>query len=506
MFATYGRSLYALVVGLLTGRWVLMALGADDFGLYGVVGGLTVFISFLSGLSASAIARFYAFHLGAAETVAAEEGIEECRKWFNTAFLIHTSLPVLLIMAGYPFGVWAIRSYLTIPIDRVDVCIWVWRFACVSCFVGMASVPFQAMFTAKQEIKEITLYSIASTTLNFFFLLYVVNHPSTWLFGYALWMCLLVTVPQIVISIRAVIRYPECRLVYRYLWNGGRLREVLTFAGAKFLGSLSQMFCSQGTAILVNKILGPTCNAAMTMGNSVCGHCSTLSSAFVGALTPAITSAAGAGDCSRLVKLIYLSCSATCAAVLVFAIPLMIEIDEVMVLWLKTPPAGTGSLCFALLITVILDRVSDGLWIGIFAVGKILAFQTVESILWFVVLPVAYFFIELGYGVAGVGYAMVVAKFFAIGVKLYYARRICGVSVRHWWGKIFLPLCLVSIAGFATGHSVQQLMGASLLRIVLVSIAVELVLIPMLWFVAMPYELKTRIRNQVLGWRCRIMS
>ena len=40
--ATYGRSLYALVCGLFISRWVMAALGKTDFGLYGVVGGMTV--------------------------------------------------------------------------------------------------------------------------------------------------------------------------------------------------------------------------------------------------------------------------------------------------------------------------------------------------------------------------------------------------------------------------------------------------------------------------------
>ena len=43
--ATYGRSVYALVLGLLTARWALSALGEVDFGLMGLVGGLTGFIS-----------------------------------------------------------------------------------------------------------------------------------------------------------------------------------------------------------------------------------------------------------------------------------------------------------------------------------------------------------------------------------------------------------------------------------------------------------------------------
>lgn len=39
--ATYGRSLYTLVLGLFSSRWAVMALGDVDFGLFGVVGGLT---------------------------------------------------------------------------------------------------------------------------------------------------------------------------------------------------------------------------------------------------------------------------------------------------------------------------------------------------------------------------------------------------------------------------------------------------------------------------------
>lgn len=489
--ATYGRSLYALVIGLLTGRWALMALGASDYGLYGVVGGLTAFVAFLNGLSASAVGRFYAFSVGAAKKCA--DGVEDCRKWFNTALLLHTVLSVVLVAVGYPVGAWAVRSYLAVPPDRIEVCIWVWRFACISCFVGMFNVPFQAMYTAKQEIAELTIYSFVVTTLNFFFLLYVVNHPSEWLFEYALWMCLLVVVPQIVISVRAVYKYAECRFVRAYLFDRRRIAEILAFAGARLLGSLSQLVSSQGTSILVNKMLGPTRNAAMTIGNTVCSHCSTLSSAFVGALSPAITNSAGAGDKKRFLELVYLSCSSTCAAVLVFAIPLMVEIDEVMVIWLKNPPEGVSSLCFALLITVVLNRVSDGLWIGIFALGKIAAFQAVESILWFLVLPFSYGFVKAGFGIAGIGYALVVSNLIAVLVKLYFSRKICGISIVHWICNIFMPLFSIAIMCGACGWAVRECFEASVIRVGIVSLVVELVMLPLLWCFVLPREIKNRI-------------
>ena len=66
--ATYGRSLFALVCGLFSARWVLEALGQEDFGLYGVVGGLVVFIGIVNSLLGCAVGRFYAVSVGAADS------------------------------------------------------------------------------------------------------------------------------------------------------------------------------------------------------------------------------------------------------------------------------------------------------------------------------------------------------------------------------------------------------------------------------------------------------
>ena len=56
--ATYGRSLYALVIGLFCGRWALMALGEVDYGLMGVVGGLTAFIGYSFGGGRAVLCHF----------------------------------------------------------------------------------------------------------------------------------------------------------------------------------------------------------------------------------------------------------------------------------------------------------------------------------------------------------------------------------------------------------------------------------------------------------------
>ena len=63
--ATYGRSLYAMAVGLFTSRWVLEALGHVDYGLVGVVGGLTGLVSFINGLLAQPSDALFGALIGA---------------------------------------------------------------------------------------------------------------------------------------------------------------------------------------------------------------------------------------------------------------------------------------------------------------------------------------------------------------------------------------------------------------------------------------------------------
>ena len=64
-----------------------------------------MFISFFNTVLAGAVSRYYAFSIGAAKGDSSGDGIEECRKWFNTAVTIHTVLPGILILMGYPIGI-----------------------------------------------------------------------------------------------------------------------------------------------------------------------------------------------------------------------------------------------------------------------------------------------------------------------------------------------------------------------------------------------------------------
>ena len=487
--ATYGRSLFALVCGLFTSRWVLMALGQSDYGLYGVVGGLTLFIAFFNGLMATAVGRFYAFSVGQAKVAGTQgEGLEVCRQWFNTAVLIHTVVPLVLIAIGYPVGTWAVEHFLTIPPERVEACRWVFRFVCISCFVGMVNVPFQAMYTAKQYIAELTIYSFVTTMLNVGFLYFMVTHPGDWLAKYALWTCMLVVVPQIVICLRALWVFPECRFRRRYLWSWVRIRALTNFAGWQAFGVFGRLLQGQGISILINKYFGPTANASMTIGTSVAGHADTLAGSMIGAFSPAITNARGANDWERMRRMAYRTCKIGTLLTVLFALPLALELPEVLKLWLKHPPEYAAGLCWAILAMIVVDKTAVGHMLAVNANGRVAKYQMVLGTTLILTLPLAWLFVALGWGVYAVGWAMVLTMMGCAWGRVWFARKLVGMSARYWLFRIFLPLVLLAAGAGAAGLVPQLFWGPSFWRVCLTTAVTEAVLLPAAWFLLLDRE------------------
>lgn len=476
-----------------------MALGEVDYGLMGLVGGLTAFISFINSLMSTAVSRFFAFSVGKAQATGSED-LDECRRWFNVALLIHSIVPVILLILGYPVGEWAVRSFLTIPADRVSDCIWVWRFVCLSCFLSMVSVPFNAMYTAKQYIAELTIYTFVTATLNVIFLYYAVSHPGSWLVGVSLWTCILGIVPQIIIALRALWIFPECRIMPHYMIDVARIKEIAIYAFYRFFGALSIMIKGQGIAILVNKFLGPAKNAAMNIAGTVSGHCSGLSGAFLGALSPAITNAYGAGDMGRVKKLSFEACRISAVMTLVFVLPLAIEVHEVFRLWLKTPPEGSAGVCRFLMMVLVLENMTCGLYIPIFASGRIKGYQIACLLSGVLVLPTVWALLHFGYGLMSIAYALLAGQIYIVIIRLYFTTCICGFSPWKWIFGIFMPVVCSSGISVLVGMSLAlAMMEPSFMRVVVTSIMVNLTFIPLVWFFVLDDAERGIVKNKILS-------
>ena len=474
-----------------------MALGEVDYGLMGVVGGLTVFITYLNGILAGAIGRFYAISVGE-QAMDKESGILTCRKWFTTAVVIQTIMPTLLLIICYPIGEWAVRCFLTIPADRVHDCVWVWRFVCFSCYLGMLSMPWNAMYGAHQYIAELTVYSFVTTTLNACFLYYMVTHPGVWLSKFAFWQCLLAITPNLIIWIRAHYLFPECRIVWKHIKCWDNVKKMASYALWTAWGTLGAVLRGQGIAILVNKYFGPRVNAGVTVGSSLSGHCNTLAGSMIGAFSPAIFNAWGAKDYQRARKLAFQTCKIGTLLILIFALPLSLEVDEVLRIWLRDPPQYAAGICLFVMAMTVIDKMAVGHMICVNANGKVAVYQAFLGTSLVLTLPLAWLLIELGVGVYSVGWAMVATMAVCALGRVWLARRLVGMSAWHWLKRVCIPLLLLIGICLFVGLLPRIFLGQSFARICTTTLLVEAVLVPFAWFLILDVSEKTFFKTRLV--------
>lgn len=497
--ATYGRTVYGIVLGLLCGRWTLMALGDIDFGLNGLVGGLIVFVSFFNSVLASANSRFYAYSVGAAQvSLDKRAALEDCRRWFNTALSVHIVVPCFFMLCGYPIGVYAIEHWLTVPADRITACIWVFRFVCFSSLICMLNVPFSAMYTAKQYIAELTIYSFITTTLNVIVLYYMVCHPRAWLVEYSAWTCALVAIPQIIICFRACYIFPECRICLDYMWDLRRLRELGVFSAWQLIGCFSGMLRTNGMFVVVNKLFGPLMNSAQTIGNSVQGHCTALAGAMQGAFTPVIVQACGAGDYDKMCRFVMRTCKFNLFLSSLFLIPVMLELPKVLGLWLQKPPLYAVDLCYFAIAFYYVGCCTVGHMIAVIASGRVAEYYVSLGLISILTVPIA---VVVGMISKSVFYVMSVV----VGMEIvnscgrvYFAKRIVGIEVGQWLRIVFLPALAVILISSLIGCVPHILLQASFGRLVLTTSIFEFAFLPLAWSFLMSRDEREFIVEKLL--------
>lgn len=501
VLATYGRSLYSLVLGLFTARWVLQALGTVDFGLFGLIGGLTGMVTFVNQLLASAVGRFYAYYVGAARKDRnGEHGIFECRQWFNTALAIHTVVPTFLLLVGYPIGRWAVENFLAIPVERIDACVWVWRCTCISCYVGMLSVPFRAMYTAKQEIAELTLYSVVSTTIKAAFIFIMTMYPEDWLVRYSACVCVVTVLPEIIIIIRALSCFSECSFEVQSLWNFSRVKQLAYYAFARFWAEFASMFMNQGNSILVNKYMSAGYNASMTIGGTAASQALTLSGSIDGAFWPAITNKAGEGDVEAVKRLCYFVFRISTVMVLIFAVPLALEIHEVLQLWLVNPPDFAAEICIVILIRSVLERMSvacvaaiNGLGVGVMRYSWTVGWVGVCTVF------VTWICFALGLGMWSIFTGLLLSKCATVCVRLFLCQRLIGFPIKEWVRRVLIPMSVLVFVSAFLGWCVSWVLTPSFSRVIVTTIVCETILIPLAWFYALTDEERSYIRIRFLS-------
>ena len=87
----YGRMIITMVITLLSSRWILLALGQEDFGIYSLVGGILTLLLFLNLTMSTATQRFLSFSMGKGDDV-------ELRETFYFSTILHFAIGFIIVV------------------------------------------------------------------------------------------------------------------------------------------------------------------------------------------------------------------------------------------------------------------------------------------------------------------------------------------------------------------------------------------------------------------------
>ena len=147
-----------MLVTLYTSRVVLSVLGVQDFGIYNIVGGITVMFSFFNAALTSATQRFLSFELGRKN----EDGF---RTIINISFIVYVILSVVILLLGETIGMWFLTNKMEIPANKMNDAVWVLHLSLLAFIFGILRTPYNACIIAHERMSFYAIISIVEVLL-----------------------------------------------------------------------------------------------------------------------------------------------------------------------------------------------------------------------------------------------------------------------------------------------------------------------------------------------------
>ena len=377
----YIRMFISMLVGLYTSRVVLATLGVEDYGIYGVVGGVVAMMGFLNASMSGATSRFLTFELGRGDK-------DRLAKTFSSALIVHIAIAIIVFILAETVGLWFLCNKLNIPEGRMEAAHWVYQFSILATMLSITQVPYNATIIAHEKMDVYAYVEILNVSLKLLivYLLCIGNFDK--LILYASLMLAVSILIMMVYKIYAIRQFPEAH--FHWIWDKTYLRPLLSFSGWDLYGNACVIARQQGTNFLINIFYGVVYNAASGIATTVQGTISGLAFNIILAFRPQIIKQYAKGNVEDMSKLVG---NAVCFTTILFgcmSIPLILETHYIMKAWLGVIPEKSEIFCQILLIASFLGLLNNIWNTCIHATGKIKEISIFSGTFFLISLPIIY--------------------------------------------------------------------------------------------------------------------
>lgn len=425
------------VVGLISSRLVLDALGASDFGLYNVVGSIVTLLNVFNTAMLSTTYRYIAFEVG-------KKDGGSPNRIFNACFTIHACFALFILLLGLSVGDWYINNYLNVNPEKISDALFVFHISLITTVLSTLLVPYNGLLVAFEKFSVNAIIDVGSTLLRLAAIVLFIYSDGNRirLYSIILFVCYTLT---------GLSYFLYCFFKYRYIirfkiirvWN--LYKEMLSYAFWTMFGAVAIIGKDQGSKILINYFFGTIVNAAYAVANQIESFILNFARSLSNAAIPQITKNFSGGNKGRSIKLTCYISKYTFFLMSLVAFPVLLEMDFLLGLWLKEIPEGTTTFCRLVVLNGLLGCLGEGIPALVNATGNIKLYQIVYQTFNFLGLPIAFVFYKLGFNEFSIIEVYCVITFLCAFVRLYLLKRIFMFDVRLFINTSYMRILYVSI-------------------------------------------------------------
>ena len=482
--------LVTMVVSLYTSRVVLEVLGVDDFGIYNVVGGIVIVLSFLNNSMATSTQRFLNFELGTNN----KEGVKQV---FSTAILLHLIIGAIILILALTVGFYFLEYEMNIAVDRMVAARYVFVYSILTFIFQTFTVPYNSIIIAYEKMSAYAYFSIVEVLLKLLIVYLIKIVDGDYLIIYALLSFIVNVFIRIIYIIYSKLNFEEAIFVRKYI-DRQKFKQMFSFSSWSILGNLGYILHTQGISIVTNIYFNTAINAAQGIANQVNSAVTSFTTNFQVALNPQIVKSYAAKELESMHQLIFRGCKFSYFLVLIFTIPIVVEAPQILNIWLTTIPPETVEFVRLILIVTLINSFSNIMAVAQGATGRVKVYQIVLTSLGLLHIPFAMVFFEMGFPAY---YGTVVYIFLSLilmTTRVLFVTKSVELKLSKFVKEVCFPTLLVTIISFISSVLIHRVLPVTFIGFIiscLLSIGVIAVII---YLVGLNKEERSFLSKQVL--------
>lgn len=459
----YVRMFLILFINLFSVRLIIKALGMEDYGIYNAVAGVITLLNGVTAVLTSAIQRFYSFYLGRNELL-------KLRDVFSASIIIYAAFAIVVLVFGETFGLWIVTKKLIIPEVSRDMAMWLYQFTLLTFIVALFQVPFSAAVIAHEDMKFFSIISLIDCFLRFvvIFPLFCIDTNRLSVYGILLFIVSLYVF--LCYFIKSKKNYEECRM--QQIKDKSIFKDLLSYSGWTFYGSIAGTGMIQGNTLLVNIFFGPITSAARAISIHASSAVNLFSSSFITALRPPMIKSYAENNHEYLMKLFRMCNIIVYYLLLVVSVPLILEMDSVLNIWLDTKDYEAVLFSRLIVIYTVILSLHHPFTIVMQAIGKTKEYFVPVDTFTLLSLPATYILYNLGLPSEATYYTMIIAVVFAHAMRMQILKKHYRYfDVRNYIMTFVLPALFVTVVTVAFSLILHNILDDKLMRFIIVLLA-----------------------------------